>query len=75
MKQIFSRHTEVEMVVVEANGRHISWEGIEYKPDKQDHLTIPKVAYNHIQCYGFTNPSVNPGKPFRVGLKLVEEGA
>ncbi len=75
MKQIFSKHTEVEMVVVEANGRHVSWEGIEYKPDKNDRLTIPKIAFNHIQCYGFFNPSVNPKEPFRIGLKLVEENS
>jgi hypothetical protein len=59
-----------EIVTVEANGRHISWQGKEYKPDKNDRLRIPRAAFNHIQAYGFFNPAVNE-KVFRIGLKEV----
>jgi hypothetical protein len=65
------------MVTVQTNGRSFSFEGKEYKPDKLDHVYMPRRAFNHIQAYGFWNnqkPSYDAeGKPtpFRIGLQEV----
>lgn len=59
------------MVTVEANGRSFSFEGKQYRPDKNDRVTMPRRAFNHIQAYAFFNPAVNAKEVFRVGLKEV----
>jgi hypothetical protein len=47
----------MEMVVVKANGRQISWRGKTYKPDKADHLKVPKLALEELSTFGFKDPT------------------
>jgi hypothetical protein len=46
----------MEMVLVKANGRQISWRGKTYKPDKADRLRVPKLALEELSTFAFKDP-------------------